>query len=166
MKEPCPYSLDQLFEYSASLTASHLKISGPSDAQVSIDAVSEMMEKLLGQQFYGCRSKILNTLDLIDTYGDGMLNRDMFDDFMHVIQKDYFADDETASTNLITDSQERTPAWYGRNYGVETILRSDDKYSADKWKMLYCGGSAAVLDQLKAYKKKYSIGLSVEKFDW
>jgi hypothetical protein len=90
----------------------------------------------------------------------------MFEDFMHVIKKDYFTDDETTTTNPITDSQEGTPAWYGRNYGVETILRSDDKYSADKRKMLYCDGSAAVLDQLKAYEKKYSIGLSVEKFDW
>lgn len=159
------YSLDQLFEYSASLTAPHVKNSRPSDAEASIDGVSEMMENLLGQQFYGYRSKILNTLDIVDTFGDGMLNRDMFEDFVHLIRNDDFSDDGTASTSLMTDDKEGTSTWSG-NYRVETILRSDGKYSADKWKMLYCGRSAAVVGQLKAYKRKYMIGLSVEKFDW
>jgi hypothetical protein len=45
-------------------------------------------------------------------------------------------------------------------------LRGSGKFTAKKWNMLYCGGSEPVLAQLKAYKTKYSIGLSVEKFDW
>jgi len=32
--------------------------------------------------------------------------------------------------------------------------------------MLYCGGSGAIVKQLKDYKEKFGIGLSVEKFDW
>ena len=40
------------------------------------------------------------------------------------------------------------------------------KFSAKNWNMLYCGGSQPVLDQLKDFKHKFGIALSVEKFDW
>ena len=32
--------------------------------------------------------------------------------------------------------------------------------------LCYCGGSSPVVDQLKDFKHKFGIGLSVEKFDW
>ena len=50
-------------------------------------------------------------------------------------------------------------------FGIKRVLKSG-KYSGKKWNMFYCGGSEAVLAQLREYKHKYSIGLSVEKFDW
>ena len=51
-------------------------------------------------------------------------------------------------------------------FGIKLYLRGDGKYSSKKWNLLCCGGLDAVLVQLRAYKQKYSIGLSVEKFDW
>ena len=36
----------------------------------------------------------------------------------------------------------------------------------DTWQMLYCGGSAPVVETLEMINKKYGIDLKIEKFDW
>jgi len=57
----------------------------------------------------------------------------------------------------------------GLDRAVLKYLRGDAKdrkFAANTWSMLYCGGSQPVLEQLKAFRKKSGINLSVEKFDW
>jgi len=51
-------------------------------------------------------------------------------------------------------------------FDVQKYLRGNGKFSADKWSVLYCGGSNPIQRQLKAFKRKYGVPLSVEKFDW
>jgi hypothetical protein len=51
-------------------------------------------------------------------------------------------------------------------YDIKRHLQGDGKFRAKNWNLLYCGGSQPVLDQLKDFKRKFRIGLSVEKFDW
>ena len=80
------------------------------------------------------------------------------------MQADLF-DGGTESVNTSDDEELGSTKSYG-NYRIETILQGDGKYSSQKWKMLYCGGSNAVLTQLKNYKRKHSISLYSEKFDW
>ena len=161
------YSTDQLFDYSAGLTPlQHLRDKGPSGASASFNGVISMMEELLGDEFNLFGSKIYKALDLVDSYGSAMLTKDMFDDFIHVLTKENTYDDATVSTSKITDDLETGSVMSHENYNIEPLLQSNGKYSSKHWKMLYCGGSNAVLSQLKTYGRKHSIGLSVEKFDW
>ncbi|CAB9515447.1 NADPH oxidase 4 [Seminavis robusta] len=51
------------------------------------------------------------------------------------------------------------------------VAKSDDnnyasKHKLDTWQMLYCGGSAPVVESLEMINKKYGIDLKIEKFDW
>ena len=61
---------------------------------------------------------------------------------------------------------EPEPEQWKDGFGIKKHLQGDGKFSARNWNILYCGGSQPVLDQLKAFKRKFGIGLSVEKFDW
>ena len=161
------YSTDQLFDHATSLTPlQHLRDKGPSGASASFNAVISMMEEILGDEFNLFGSTIYKTLDLVDSYGSGMLTKDMFEDFIHVLTTEHSHNDSTESTSKITDDLETGSAISQRNYNVESLLQGDGKYCSKRWKMMYCGGSNAVLSQLKAYKHKHSIGLYVEKFDW
>jgi hypothetical protein len=36
----------------------------------------------------------------------------------------------------------------------------------DRWEMLYCGGSAPMVESLKDIESKYGISLAIERFDW
>ena len=51
-------------------------------------------------------------------------------------------------------------------FGIKKHLQGDGKFSAKNWNILYCGGSQPVLDQLRDFKRKFGVGLSVEKLDW
>ena len=165
------YSIDHLFQYSASLTSSHhQEVSNrPPGAVASFSAVLLMLDNLLGD-LDEYREKLRDILELVDTYGESLLNQDMFEDFVHLIMHKDLFDGGTESTvdNTSNTSDEELCCLtksYG-NYRIETILQGEGKYSSQKWKMLYCGGSNAVLTQLKNYERKHSINLYVEKFDW
>ena len=57
--------------------------------------------------------------------------------------------------------------WQKAEFGIKKYLKGGDSKSAGKnWKMLYCGGLQPVLDQIKDFKRKFGVGLSVENFDW
>ena len=160
------YSVEQLFQYSASLTPSHHQEGNrPLGTVASFSGVLSMMENLLGEEFDQFREKLHSILELVDTYGASLLNRDMFEDFIHLIMQADLFDGGTESVNTSDDEELGSTKSYG-NYRIETILQGDGKYSSQKWKMLYCGGSNAVLTQLKNYKRKHSISLYSEKFDW
>jgi hypothetical protein len=132
------YSIDQLFDYSASLTPSQHQGSGLSGADASFRGVASMMENLLDSDFYLFRSKIYTMLDLVDTYGSSMLTRDMFEDFMQLMMKTHLSDDSTASTCKMNDEEHGAAVITHENYGIDAILQGGGKYSAEKWKMLYC----------------------------
>ena len=171
------YSIDQLFEESARLTPFH-HVDGKelSGAVVSFKGVLSMMEELLGDEF---DAKILKALDLVDSYGSSVLTKEMFEDFIHILTNDHLSPSDIATVTTIPSTTMTENASYDKtddletglmmpheNYNIETLLRADGKFSSKHWKMLYCGGSDAVLAQLRKYKRKHSIGLSVEKFDW
>jgi len=51
-------------------------------------------------------------------------------------------------------------------FHIQETLQGNTQFSRKHWGLLYCGGSQPVVDQLKSYKRKFGIALSIEKFDW
>jgi hypothetical protein len=132
-----------------------------------------MMKNLLGDDFESLRERIMQTLDSVDSYGSSILTLEMFQDFMQLMMQS-FSSQKSIATRRDSDSTDVKRVSIGSvndmisngMFGIKKYLRGSGKFTAKKWNMLYCGGSEPVLAQLKAYKTKYSIGLSVEKFDW
>lgn len=168
------YSIDQLFDYAVQASKNY-----DEDLPASFGGIMKMIDDLLSDECEVLRKKALKNLDLVDSYGSSMLNKDMFEDFMqlmmgmdvpsapqsisstqHSKQSLECMDVQRVSVSDVNDTISNG------KFGIRKVLRGDGKFSAKKWNMLYCGGSEAVLSQLRAYKHKYSIGLSVEKFDW
>jgi hypothetical protein len=108
-----------------------------------------------------------------DTYGSSVLTRDMFEDFMTLMTEDNDTQEAKSQARDVDCLNVKRIALSDVNdslsngmFGVKKYLQGDGKYSSKNWKLLYCDGSDAVLSKLREYKGKYSIGLSVEKFDW
>merc|ERR1711933_347768 len=124
--------------------------------------------------------KIAQNFELADADADGRLDPDEFEEFFRLMLsqeeelsssmvqikrglqqmttcRDLFANNRPAApqSDLSTDE-----------FGIKGHLQGEGKFAARNWNMLYCGGSQPVVDQLKAFKRKFGIGLSVEKFDW
>ena len=56
---------------------------------------------------------------------------------------------------------------YTIDYMCNLLKNSEDVDNPlEDWSIFYCGGSSKMKDDLKAISKKYTIDLSVEKFDW
>ena len=92
------YSVEQLFQYSASLTPSHHQEGDqPLGTVASFSGVLSMLDNLLGD-LGEYREKLRDILELVDTYGDSLLNQDMFEDFVHLIMHKDLFDGGTEST--------------------------------------------------------------------
>lgn len=51
-------------------------------------------------------------------------------------------------------------------FGIKGHLQGEGKFAARNWNMLYCGGSQPVVNHLKAFKYRFGIRLSMERFNW
>jgi hypothetical protein len=164
------YTLDQLFEYAVHASSDRENGAFPLLGSASFDGVILMMENLLGDEFELLRERIIKSLDTVDTFGSALLDEDMFEDFFRLILEGQGLYDEnedsTKGTTRDSDTRLESLAIHDKSFGINTFLQGDGKFSSSKWKLLYCGGSNALKSQLKTYKQKYSIDLSVEKFDW
>ena len=167
------YSLDQLFESAVRASTSVDEDDLPQiKSAASFKGVLLMMKHLLGSDCDLMLEKILRCLDAADSYGSSVLTRDMFEDFISFMREDEKStlpkknlDVDCLNVKRVPLSSVNDSLSHGM-FGIKKILNEEGKYSSKKWSMLYCGGSEPVLKQLRTYKRNYSIGLSVEKFDW
>ncbi|KAL9186835.1 hypothetical protein ACHAXT_010555 [Thalassiosira profunda] len=175
------YTPDQLFEYALEVTKAQDRELGlePLDDDVDFEGVLSLMTQLLGAK--AITGVILENFGLFSS--DARMNRAGFDDFMVSMLEELDSEDEDDARVSLSDSRQR---WMVEAKDVNTLLGSkhlllppsteescvksylsgDGKHSAKHWCMLYCGGSEAVLGQLKQCKWEFGIPLSVEKFDW
>ena len=174
------YSIDQLFDSAvrASQSVNEDDDLPPLEDAATFKGVLLMMKHLLGTDCDLMLEKILRNLDAADSYGSSVLTRDMFGDFMTLMREDNNSSsrsnkmqdkktDDSDVLNVTRVSIDSVKDIVSKGmFGVKKYLNGDGKFNKKNWKMLYCGGSEAVLSQLKTYKHKYLIGLSVEKFDW
>jgi hypothetical protein len=173
------YTMDQLFEYTLKATQYHgdnMELESLLSA-VNYHGVLSTMRNLLGDDCESVADKITYNFEKVDVSGSCSLDRDMFEEFMNLMLEDGLSEEvatvkrgleRLATCKTLFDSKQATDlsASTKDEFGIRRHLQGDGKFSAKNWKMLYCGGSQPVLDQLKAYRQKFHIGLSVEKFDW
>lgn len=84
---------------------------------------------------------------------------------MFVADKKNNNNSSSSSSSKVVPVEADEHLWNGE-LCVRRYLEGDGKFSSRNWQMLYCGGSQPVLDALKDFKRKFGVGLVVEKFDW
>lgn len=164
------YNIEQLFENA--VKASIIEGEEESEAalihRASYYGIQQTMIQLLGDSFELVVDKIRENFEEVDTDGSWTLDKNNFEAFvgLMLLNKD---DDgkritctDTCKVKNIFDPQHDS----AMRFGIRKVLQGDDRFCAKHWNMLYCGGSEPILAQLRAFKKKYGIDLSVEKFDW
>lgn len=150
------YNMDQLFESTIDETSQvdgRQRLMSP---VVNYTGVVTMMKNILGDDYEHSIDSIATNFKKVDLEGSWELNRDEFQQFMTLMLEEENTVNESSISMLKPEL---------KRMNAERHIQPD-LLEAKKWVMLYCGGSEAVLSQLKACKKKYSIKLAVEKFDW
>jgi len=173
------YTMDQLYDYTTK-ASNYYKNEGqePLADMVNYQGMLSTMRHLLGEDAGLVEKKILHNFEQVVDEGQCLLNRIQFDEFFDLmllgtkdeaksianlrlgLEKVKMSRDIFNSSNM-TKSDES-----GDEFHIKKYLHGTGKFSADKWSVLYCGGSEPIQRQLKAYRKKYGVPLSVEKFDW
>ena len=124
--------------------------------------------------------KITKNFKEVDTDGDQLIEQDEFAAFVKLMLAEKIDRESVCVTSVeegaeqmervggMFDTANKQPNIDPRvdEFGIKKHLQGDGKFQARNWNMLYCGGSQPVVDQLKAFKHKFGIGLSIEKFDW
>jgi len=173
------YTMDQLFDYSAKASHYHQQGPEPLVTVVNYQGVLSTMKHLLGEDCLLVSDKIARNFEMVDPDGDGRLDRSKFEELFHLMinkKEDLSASmvdaigglqRMTTCRDLFNSSGQQTSKNSRKDeFGIKRHLQGEGKFAARNWNLLYCGGSQPVVDQLKAFKRKFGIDLSVEKFDW
>ena len=174
------YTPGQLFDYT--VKASNYRHKGPDPlvGAVSYQGVLSTMKHVLGDDIATITDKITKHFEEVDTDGDQLIDQDEFEDFVKLMLAGKIDRGSVcvASVEEGVEQMERVGGMFDTankqpnidprvdEFGIKKHLQGDGKFQARNWNMLYCGGSQPVVDQLKAFKHKFGIGLSIEKFDW
>lgn len=161
------YSMDQLYNYT--VKASNNEGMEP---LVSNRGVLSTFKHLLGSDIN--TAMITNNFDKLDTDSDGKLDREEFELLFNLMMA---VDTDTHDVANVKHGLQRMNLFESirhidnseseqckDEFRIKKHLQGDD--SASNWNLLYCGGSQPVLGQLKKFKHKFGVGLSVEKFHW
>jgi len=182
------YTIDQLFGYTVKASNHYNEGQEPLVDMVNYQGCLSTLRHLLADDYKSVTDQITENFEKIDTSGFCRLDRGHFEIFFKSMLRIGFdgSDTEEPETSSMRNVKRglqrmtttrdmfesgRKPS--GSNefsskdeFGIKPYLQGDGKFAAKNWNMLYCGGSQPVLDQLNAFKRKFGIGLSVEKFDW
>merc|ERR1719389_947759 len=170
------YSMTQLYECTTKATNHQNEDLEPLVATVSYQGVLSTMKHLLGDDGVLVSNKIAQNFDMADADGDGLLDRNEFEGFFHLMldkQEELAASmvqikrglqQMTTCRNLFENNSSSTQISDPSKdeFGIKRHLQGEGKFAAKNWNMLYCGGSQPVVDQLKDFSHKFGIDLSVE----
>lgn len=182
------YSIETLFDYARECTNKFNVALGVDEHADSVDyrGIRKLMQQLLNGTYKGIEDNIAESYPLFESGEKGLMSLDSFRNFIEKLlsndEEDGDVEEASASSavsclrhRMSFEGKGATVGNLGIQYATEPLkpesrtsyyLSGDGKYSAKNWSLLYCGGSNPVLQQLKAYKHKHGITLSVEKFDW
>ena len=150
---------------------------------VDFQGVHALMKQLLKDSCRSINETLTKIFQQCSSMEPNLLNRDEFEGFMTIMVNVADAD-KVLSTPTVVEARRDSlfqakeqslgvlgPEYIRRStstdeFKIANTLRDSVKFSAKNWSLLYCGGSAAVLDEIKKYRGKFGIGLAVEKFDW
>jgi hypothetical protein len=133
------------------------------------------MQQLFGDDCNFIEDHLERNFDIISS--DGELEKNGFVLLMKTMARE---DDDALDSSLISiekalQDKNHCMAKFGSTHEtdvsqgldeMEGKLQRNKLFFPERWSMLYCGGSRSLVKQLKAYKKKTGITLSIEKFDW
>ena len=174
------YTLDQLFEFTANASAYYSAEKVRCDATVNYCGVRSTMRHLLGHDYEMVTNQMKTNFEKVDVDGGCEIDRAGFEIFFNLMLDGSDVEDKASiatvkrglhrlSTcrNMFESSEDSQTEQQKDEFGrIKKYLQGEGKFSAKNWNILYCGGSQPVLDQLKDFKRKFGVGLSVEKFDW
>ena len=146
---------------------------------VDYQGVIALMRQILKDDFSFIEEEISRALEQFNSSETYLLNRVQFEALMYLLTNTC---EEEASKELRRDMvyllkrnsiegrvgfESKHSKHSSRDESlIRQHLQGDSKFAAKNWNLLYCGGSDAVLKELKQYKGQFGIALSVEKFDW
>ena len=173
-----------------SLTASDLEdgmgLVNEDDKETNLEGVQTILKQILGGDFKYVEVSVEENWNVfalggrIDRHGfvklvDSLLDDDNSDDEKGTMMKSTKAvvkrslEKRSSTMNLFDETRRHLSLDSMEDedeFHIKEALGGDSQFSAKHWSLLYCGGSQPVVDQLKDFKHKFGIGLSVEKFDW
>ena len=174
------YTLDQLYECTVKASTYYNDGSQLIATAANYRGVTSTMRHLLGDDCELVTKQITMNFEMVDTDGDCEIDRAGFEAFLNLMMLEGSDAEEKASIatvkrglqrmstcrNMFESSNNLQSGQHKDEFGIKKHLQGDGKFSAKNWNMLYCGGSQPVLGQLRDFKRKFGVGLSVEKFDW
>ena len=160
--------------------------------QVGLKGLDAMIYEFLGGIGEYSRSDIEAFFHQIDSDGSGFIDREEFDNFIGMITTERNLSKQSSSQRELSGAMERsqmrrrstvtssahrsmhhttrTSHLLGDSntidYMCNLLKNSEGDNPLEDWSIFYCGGSSKMKDGLEAISKKYTIDLSVEKFDW
>lgn len=161
------YSPDQLFIYAWKGSGEEFD-----DGMVAtLAGVQYVLEKLVGDDFEFISDSAEVVFSKVDAAGEGKIGKEQFKELLAELQggdqQVVTAHDISEHTTKLSQTQQMfdtrsrrtlvsTIGPLGLDATVKSFLNnSKGKFSAKNWSMLYCGGSEAILSQLKDYKKDF-----------
>lgn len=153
------YSTDQLFSEAVKLTDSE-----EADNLANYEGVEYVVTHLIGggndiepHETESLEQLIRHTFKKIDPNSSGYIDIVQFEALLDQLKEvDEEAPPYTAASKQLNLTFGLSAVAGGIDTGARYYLNSEEsKFSAKNWSMLYCGGSEAILSQLKDYKHKF-----------
>ena len=149
------YSREELFR--AAVSRSHLN-----SRSISFQGLCELIEDIFVRRF--SEDQIKDLFSKFDKTNKGIISWDEFDGFMKELEKN-----SEKHYDRIREAKRKEDEQHGKE-GRAFKRRSTVLFSVvvrpDHWRLLYCGGSAPVIDKLKNISGEHHIPLSIESFAW
>jgi hypothetical protein len=122
--------------------------------------------------------QVLSFFDQVDMSGDGAIDRDEFEAKVDTLRRRLSAARVPPPPVLAKPKALGSDAACGIDASIATNSRSNTIRrlsrafqgkrggELENWNVLYCGGGAAVVAELKKFESKYCARLNVESFKW
>lgn len=162
------YSVNELFI--AAVRRSHLKT-----RHVSLEGLRDLMQSFFARKFTDDQLKTL--LARVDKTGDGVIDSQEFEHFIHEMEKELEKDRAATAKRNLARSQNMTNMGFGTHLdggggdgaaaaAAATTGSAVVDNSDHTWRIMYCGGSAPVVEALNEISAMHQIPLSLESFEW
>lgn len=140
------------------------------DTTANLKGVETIMKQILGDDYQYVEEAIPANFDVYAV--GGRLDHEGFVILMDSLldgkdgERESMAKVRSIFSNDAASRQGSLSSTEEDKFRIKEIFQGNTQFSRKHWSLLYCGGSQPVVDQLKSYKRKFGIALSIEKFDW
>lgn len=147
------YSVEELFN--AAVRRSHIN-----SRRVSYDGLRELMHNIFIRKFSDEQLKVL--FDLADADGSGAIDFTEFGAFIMRLE-------ETTASHNAQFKKADAQQLHDSTLNIAPVADGSRRFRVlqpEHWRLMYCGGSAKVVEILQGVSSEHQIPLSVESFEW